>query len=301
MGIKIFLATFNERTLLEYKKLYPDSEVNVLLSYGTRSNDYYRMMTTNRNHISGLILDSGAFSKNFSNSQKDITLQGFITYCKHFGKHFDYIFNYDEDFNMDGFETNLMNMRKLEKAGIKVVPVVHDYIGSKVREIDYYIKKKYPIISFGYSEHKKKNKHANIAFAVKKIVEAGLKVHLLGLTHPSILGKYPIHYADSSSWGQEAMYGNIIWWNPSRQSEDKTDRVRFIDRNDTTKRWSHHIENYPDRKAFETYLKDEFNFSIIDVYGHNKEYKRQIANVHYFVKAQYEVRKMHLKKGFKMD
>ena len=301
MGIKIFLATFNERALLAYKNLYPNSEVNVLLSYGTRRNDYHRMMTTNRHLISGLILDSGAFSKNFSNSQADITLQGFITYAKHFGKHFDYIFNYDEDFNMDGFETNLMNMQQLEKAGINVVPVVHDYIGERVPEVDYYIKKRYPIISLGYSEHKRKNRDANIKFAVNKIVGAGSKVHLLGLTHPSILGKYPIHYADSSSWGQEAMYGNIIWWNPSKSSEDKTDRVRFIDRSDTTKRWSHHIENYSDRKAFEDYLNNKFNFSLIDVYGHGKEYNRQLANVHYFVKIQDEIRKIHIKKGFEMD
>ena len=301
MGIKIFLATFNERTLLAYKKLHPDSEVNVLLSYGTRSNDYYRMMTTNRNHISGLILDSGAFSKNFSNSQEDITLQGFITYCKHFGKHFDYIFNYDEDFNMDGFETNLMNMRKLERAGIKVVPVVHDYIGEKVHEVDYYIQKKYPIISLGYSEHKRKNRDVNIGIAVRKIVGAGLKVHLLGLTHPSILGKYPIHYADSSSWAQYGMYGNIAWWNPTKNSTDKTDVVRFIDRSDTHTKWTHHIENYPDKKAFEQYLKNDLNLSFVDVYGHRKDYNRQLVNVHYFVKIQDEVRKMHISRGFKMD
>jgi hypothetical protein len=301
MGIKIFFATFNEKILLEYRKLFPDSEVNALLSYGTRSKDYHRMMTTNRHLISDLILDSGAFSKNFSKSTEEITLRGFITYAKYFGNHFNYIFNYDEDFNMDGFETNLLNMRKLEKAGIKVVPVVHDYIGQKVREVDYYIKKKYPIIALGFSDHKKKNKLANIGSAVNKIVGAGLKVHLLGLTPPSILGKFPIHYADSSSWAQYGMYGNIAWWNPNKNSMDKTDVVRFIDRSDTHIKWNKHIENYPDRKDFEKYLKDVLKLSIVDVYGHRKDYNRQIANIHYFVKAQDKVRQMHIKKGFKMD
>lgn len=177
MGIKIFLASFNKKVLMAYKKNHPNSEVNVLLSFGTRHNDYMDMMTTNKQFISGLILDSGAFSKNFSHSQEDITLPGFISYCKHFGKHFDYIFNYDEDFRMDGFETNLLNMRKIEKAGIKVVPVVHDYISAIVPEVEYYIKKKYPIISLGYSEHKRKNREANIQLAVSKITGAGLKVH----------------------------------------------------------------------------------------------------------------------------
>ena len=301
MGIKVFLASFNKRVLMAYKKKYPNSEVNVLLSFGTRHNDYMDMLTRNRNLISSLILDSGAFSKNFSNSQEEISLPGFISYCKHFGKYFDYIFNYDQDFSMDGFETNLLNMRKIEKAGIKVVPVAHDYIGAKVPEVEYYIKKKYPIISLGYSDHKKKNAIANITSAVSKITGAGLKVHLLGFTSPSILGQLPVHYCDSSSWAQEGMYGNIVWWNPQKKGQNKTDRIRFLDKENTHKKWKQHIGNYQYRKDFEKYLKDELNFTMIDVYGHDKEFSRQIANVHYFIRIQEEIRKMHKKQGFQVD
>lgn len=302
MSIKLFLASFNEKCLLEYKKRYPASEVNVLISFGTRHNDYLRLMTTSRHLMSGLILDSGAFSKNFSNSTEYITLPGFIAYCKHLAKYFDFVFNYDEDFQMDGFETNQINSQKIKKAGIETVPVVHDYIGAKVPEIDYYIKKTYPIIALGYSYHKKKNAIANITSAVSKITGAGHKVHLLGYTSPSVLGKLPVHYCDSSSWAQEGMYGNILWWNPKKKGENKTDRVRFLDKEDTHKKWpNHHIGSYKYRKDFEKYLMDELELSMIDLYGHKKEFLRQIANVHYFVGIQEEIRKMHKVRGFKMD
>ena len=299
MSFKLYLASFNKKTLLEYKRLYPESEVNVLLSYGTRHNDYFDMLSTERRKIGSIILDSGAFSKNFSRSTEHITLPGFIAYCKHLGQYFDFIFNYDEDFNMDGFETNLKNMKKLEKEGINVVPVAHDYISAKVPEIEYYIRRKDPIIALGYSDHKRTNKWNNIKKAVMKIVNAGLNVHLLGFTSASIVGKLPVKYCDSSSWAQEGMYGNILWWNPYKTGENKTDRIRFLDKENTHVKWKHHIGNYKWKKEFEQYLKDELEMSKIDVYGHNKEFKRQIANVHYFVKLQSKIRKMHKRKGFK--
>jgi hypothetical protein len=91
-----------------------------------------------------MALDSGAFTKNFANNDiaKNITLHGFINFCKRVKGRFELIFNFDENFQMDGFETNLRNMLEIEKAGIKVVPVAHDYIDEVVPEIDYYLEKK---------------------------------------------------------------------------------------------------------------------------------------------------------------
>jgi hypothetical protein len=294
----MYLSSFTETVLNAYKDKRPDSEVNVLLSFGTKSGDYPNMRKSPK--INSMALDSGAFTKNFANAAatENITLDGFIAYCKWIKDRFELIFNYDENFNLGGFETNTRNMMKIEAAGISVVPVVHDYIGQVFNEIDFYLRKKYPIIALGSSVHKKSNRFNNIKTAVDKIVSGGSKVHLLGLTSPDILGVLPIHYSDATSWTQEGMFGNVIWWNPYKNGINKTDRVRFLDRENSDKIHSEHIENYPYRKYFEKYLWDELQLEILDIYGHEKNRNRQIANVHHFVKLQDIVRQMHIKNGF---
>lgn len=144
-------------------------------------------------------------------------------------------------------------------------------------------------------------KKQNITTAVNKIVQPGLQVHLLGVTDVNILKDLPVHYCDSSSWAQEALFGNIVWWNPYEQEEDKLNRIRFLDKEDTGKKWDYHIGNYPYRKYFENYLENELQMSLVDVYGHNKEFNRQIANVHFFVKLQDEIRKLHRQKGIVLN
>lgn len=299
-GIKIYLSSFYEKVLLKYKELRPEAEMNVLLSYGTRTPDYHNIISKHKHLISSLILDSGAFTKNNANNRiaDKISLEGFITFCsiKKIRDSFDFIFNYDEDFNMDGFGTNYHNMRELNNAGINVVPVAHDYLGVSFDEIGFYINKKYPIIALGYSEHKRKNAQANISQAVNRIYQAGLKVHILGYTSPNVLGNIPVHFCDSSSWTQEGLFGNIIWWNPYKQ--DNSDRIKMLDYENSEVRFNYHIGNYPWRKHFESYLKDELGMTICDVYGHDKDFNRQIANIHYFITIQNKIREMHVKNSF---
>lgn len=305
MGIKIFLSSFTYKALLAYKELYPKSEMNILLSYGTRSPDYYEMINSSRNMINELICDSGAFTKNFASAKTaaKISLDGFISFCKQprVKESFNFFFNYDEDFRVSGFETNLRNMLKMEENGIEVVPVVHDYLGDHFDEIGYYLDSKYPIIALGYSEHKIKNKKENIVNVVNRIVTAGAKVHLLGISSYDILTDIPVHYCDSSSWAQEGKYGCILWWNLNKSCENKTDRIRFLDRDNSHECHKQHIENYSDKESFLKYLNDNLNMTLVDLYGHDKEHNRQLVNVHFFVQLQDELRKAHKQKGFKIN
>ncbi|MBF0230045.1 MAG: hypothetical protein HQK63_10755 [Desulfamplus sp.] len=43
-GINIYLSSFTDKALIAYKALHPESEMNILLSYGTRKNDYKNMV-----------------------------------------------------------------------------------------------------------------------------------------------------------------------------------------------------------------------------------------------------------------
>jgi hypothetical protein len=299
MGIKIFLSSFTLRVLLAYKSLYHNAEMNVLLSFGTRSQDYFDMMFKHRHLISSLICDSGAFTKNFANAKTaaKISLDGFIAFFRQLQiqKTFDFIMNYDEIFNLYGFETNLRNMWKIESYGIPVVPVIHNYLRKPFDEIGYFIQKGYPLIALGYSKHKIENGKKNIKQAVNRIVSAGSKVHLLGISSYDILADNPIHYSDSSSWAQEGLYGNILWWNPNKpgKGENKTDRIRFLDRENSHKRHNRHIGNYPYVEELQVYLKDQLGMTLLDLCGHDKEFNRQLVNVHFFVQLQDRVREAH--------
>ncbi len=302
MGIKIFLSSFDQTTLREYKALNPDSEMNILLSYGTRSPDYYDMIDTNRDETDGLILDSGAYTANFAsaNTYPKIDLDGFISYCKKptVNQSFDFIFNYDEDFNLDGFETNFRNMRIIEDNGIDVVPVAHDYTGEYFDEIGFYLQSGYKLIALGFSVHKQRDKKNNITNAVYRIYYSGARVHLLGISSYDILADIPVHYCDSSSWAQEGRFGNIIWWNPHMTGQNKTDRIRFLDKEDSHDRHAHHIGNYKHLDELEFYLKDQLDMTIADLCGHKKDFNRQLVNVHFFVQLQDRVREAHEQRGF---
>jgi len=301
MGIKIFLSSFTFKILLAYKAIFPKAEMNVLLSFGTRSQDYIDMIFTYRHMINSLICDSGAFTKNFANAMTaaKISLDGFIAFGKQplIQKAFDFIFNYDENFNLDGFETNLRNMLKMKNANFNSVPVVHDYLGVVFDEIEYFVNKGYPLIALGYSKHKMVDGKENIKQAVSKIVKGKSRVHLLGISSYDILAENPIHYSDSSSWAQEGLYGCTIWWNPCKQGENKTDRIRFLDRENSHKRHTHHIGNYEYIDEFQRYLKDQLGMTLLDLCGHDKEFNRQLVNVHFFVQLQDRVREAHKQKG----
>jgi len=300
MGIKIFLSSFTLRVLLAYKNLYQKAEMNVLLSYGTRSQDYYDMIFTFHHLINSLICDSGAFTKNFANAMTaaKISLEGFISFFKQpqIQKKFDIIMNYDEIFEMNGFETNLRNMWKIEDKKIPCAPVIHDYLGVVFDEIGYFLEKEYPLIALGYSEHKMVDGKNNIQYAVNRIVNAGSKVHLLGISSYDILAENPIHYCDSSSWAQEGIFGCIIWWNPNKPGENKTDRIRFLDRENSHLRHTRHIGNYEYVEEFQNYLKDQLGMKLLDLCGHDKEFNRQLVNVHFFVQLQDRVREAHKRK-----
>lgn len=191
MDIKIYLSSFSFDVLKEYRAMFNDSEINVLLSYGTTNSDYYDMIVKNRNLISSLILDSGAFSLNNieGGDGKPITFEGFIEYCKAFNDKFDFIFNFDSDFSLGGYENNYKNQLKLEQNGINVIPVVHDYLGEETPELDDYLQK-YELLSLGKSKHK--DNKSDLKKTVIKIKQSGKKVHLLGVNAYNRLKDLPV-------------------------------------------------------------------------------------------------------------
>ena len=296
MGLKIYLSSFKLDILLAYKEMYPKSEVNVLISYAMRNNDFYDLIRTHRDKMSSLILDSGAFTKNSAKNREFadlIDIRGFKAFCLAGNNKdcFDFIFNFDEDFTDHGFEINYYNQLELMDSGIEVVPVVHDYLG-ETPEMDVYIQERYPIIALGYS---KKNKTVNnIIAASKKIKDAGLKVHLLGKSSYSELKKFKyIDFNDSSNWVQATRFGYIYYWNKYRPEGKEEDTIRFKDDEYLINDGMPYFEEYVNRQELETYLKDELDITYEKLYGHNSNFYRELVNTHYYINLQDHLRKIN--------
>lgn len=298
MQIKIYLSSFDLNVLKVYKEIFPNSELNVLISYGTVNSDYYDLIVTSRDKINSLILDSGAFTYNFASSEAraKIDLDGFKNYCLEFQSQFDFIFNFDSNFTESGHIENCRNQKILEDAGVtKLVPVVHDYKGKYSDEIGEFIEN-YDIISLGSSVFKKDKKIVNEI--VRRIKDAGKKVHLLGVSAYNQIKDLPIDYNDSSNWAQAQKFGYINYWN-NKKSKNPEEKLRFRDREkDSDTNQLIYFEDYKNKNDVESYLKETLNISYTDLYGHYSTLTRQIINTNYYVKLQDYVREAHEKNGF---
>ncbi|MYL84057.1 hypothetical protein GTA51_13055 [Desulfovibrio aerotolerans] len=299
MSIKIYLSSFDLNVLLKYKEMRPEAELNVLLSYGTVKGDYYDMIVTHRDKINSLILDSGAFTYNYAKEslREKIDLDGFACYCQTFNNQFDFIFNFDKNFKATGYDDNCKCQKQLEEKGIKnLVPVVHDYRGLNTDEVGEYLKN-YEIISLGMSEDKKDD--FVVGGIVKRIKDAGKKVHLLGVSSYNRLKDLPIDYNDSSNWAQAQKFGYVYFWNYPYNPDKAEIMLRFRDSEpDREDNKLIYFEDYDYRPEVEQYIKNELSITYRDLYGHNATFCRQLVNTHYFVTLQDHVRAAHKANGF---
>jgi hypothetical protein len=197
-------------------------------------------------------------------------------------------------FEPGGFVKNHENLVELEKAGIDALPVIHDYTGQKFDEIGYYLNNRYDLIALGYEANKRKK----LAQAVKHITSKGCKVHVLGITSFNTLKDLPVHFCDSSNWTQAVGYGYIYYWNDADTTrnplkDDMTDTIRFNDSDDQAIKPSYYHHNYPFKNDLDRYLKENFGFTWVDLYGEKKHLCREIINIHYHTILQDKLREYH--------
>jgi hypothetical protein len=133
--MKFFQASMYLNVLLNYNTLFPDDRLNVLLSIAHNEGERKEFVFTYRNMINELICDSGAWSVYQGNS--DLTLSAVITFLQRYGDCFDRYYSFDTDFSNRGFSNNITNHRAMEKAGLKTVPVIHNFCTD---EIEFYVK-----------------------------------------------------------------------------------------------------------------------------------------------------------------
>ena len=134
--MKIYVADLSLDLILKYAQLFPERKINVLRSFGNLGKDERGICITHRDKINSLILDSGTYTLNFAkNPGLNISVDTYEAYLLAFGQDYDLYFNFDSDFSKNGFTTNNEHQRRLERAGLNPVPVIHDIYGD---EVEYY-------------------------------------------------------------------------------------------------------------------------------------------------------------------
>ena len=107
-----------------------------------------------------------------------------------------------------------------------------------------------------------------------------------------------MYSVDSSSWGTQGKFGNIVYWNPESEKVDKTEEIYVGGYYHPDKPAMHDFVTYWCRRQFEEYLQDTFNFTHQDLLGDDGYYNMQVVNMHYYVELEKKITAEHRKKGF---
>jgi hypothetical protein len=292
--MKIYLSSLWLAILKKYIELFPDSRINVLVSFAALNYDVAMFCKRYRSKIGGLILDSGTWTiNNALSGTEHITVERYIAYLRVAAKYFDFYFNYDENFNADGFEENYINQLKIEANGFCPVPVLHDIEGD---EIQTYINRGYSRVALGSRQIKSRK----VLEEVMRCFEGtGIKIHLFGNTKFDLLAHAPIHSCDTAMWARQGGWGNVRYWNPHKEGEDKTDRIyleEYIKENDEEEAIS--FSTYEYRREFEEYLWNTFKLEYDDLIGRDRSVNKMLVNTHYFVQLEKIITDIHRRKGF---
>jgi hypothetical protein len=294
--MRIYNSSMSITVLKKYKKLFPDSKINVLRSFAIRDDDVVMLCKRFRPHIGGLILDSGTWTLNQASSETDhITVEKYMAYLSVAAKYFDFYFNFDSSFDPDGFDDNYINQLKIEENGLTPVPVVHDIEGD---EIQIYIDRGYSRIALGSRQIKTL---ATLKKVMRRFEGAGIKIHLFGNTKFDLLANAPIHSCDTAMWAREGGWGNIRYWNPHNEGENKSDRIYMEEYIQAGKVDGITFSKYKYRKEFEEYLWNTFNLEYGDLIGSDRAVNKMLVNTHFFVQMEKIITDIHKKKGFNTD
>jgi len=293
----IYNSSLSLDILRKYKELFPDSKINVLRSFAVLDNDVALLCKRLRPYIGGLILDSGTWTLNQAPAAiaANITVEKYIAYLRIAAKYFDFYFNFDSNFEPDGFEENYTNQLKIEASGFSPVPVVHDIEG---KEIQTYIDRDYRRVALGSRQIKTLT---TLEKVMLKFAGTGIKVHLFGQTKFDLLANVPIHSCDTAMWAREGGWGKIRYWNPQKDGENKTDRLYLEEYINTDQADGITLSKYQYRKEFEAFLWDTFKLEYGDLIGKDRAINKALVNLHYFVQLEKIITDIHKKKGFETE
>lgn len=295
--MKIYNSSISVDVVRKYEKFLPGTKINGLRSFGVLDRDVPLLCKRFRHYIGGLIFDSGTWTLNQAPAAiaANITVDKYIAYLRMAAKYFDFYFNFDSNFEPEGFEENYANQLKIESCGFSPVPVVHDIEG---KEIQTYINRNYQRVALGSRQIKTLS---TLQKVMLKFKGTGIKVHLFGQTSFDLLANTPIHSCDTAMWAREGGWGKIRYWNPQKDGANKTDRIYLEEYINTDQADGITFSRYPYRREFEEYLWNTFKLKHDDLIGKDRAINKALVNLHYFVQLEKIISDIHKKKGFETE
>jgi len=290
---KIFQASFFLRVLIPYFALFPEDLPNVLVSLAYNVNEWKTFLKVYRHMIGELIGDSGAWSSDQGTS--DITIDKVIILFKRYGHLMDRYFSFDVNFSNFGFEDNVAMQRKMERAGLKPVPVIHNFF---TKEIEYYVKSgKYDWIALGSSQS---TNFDDFRYAVDKIKRAneGIKIHWFGGSKESWMKEVPVASCDTTSWAKTGSNGNINYYN---EQTGKSEVIYVGGRERKLRESEQHYVTYKFRREVEDYLNKNFNFTYRDLCGYDAKLNMQVINTRFFVEKEKRINQERIRRGIPLE
>jgi hypothetical protein len=261
--------------------------------------------------MSGLVLDSGAYSLNtrgydsyrFSIEADRLTSR-YMAYLLVAQEEYDFVIAMDDRFDPNSLEHNIGRIRAMEKEGICSVPVLHNLQDS---EVSYWIDQGYSCVAIGQVQvlgvESRKN-YNHLFKVVKKFYRNNVKVHLLGMTDIDLIMNVPAYSCDSASWAIHTSVGVVRYWNPANIGDDKTDKIYFP-RHQMEKPRGSAIPyyDYPYLADFKEYIHQCLGMDWYDLFTKKTGYScKQLINILYYMDLEREATKYHEKEmGVKFD
>lgn len=265
---------------------------NVLLSYA-RWQDFDFSLYTHayRKKFGKLMLDSGAYTH--MQGRINIEIHDYTSFLRSCSNLFDYVINLDID--TENEDVRMWNLRKLEKNGVSnILPVVHAPYSGEIEEL-YERGYTYQLLgsTFGSADRQ-------LDYIFNRYFHSGrfpgIMFHKLGTSTYKGLSKYPYRSCDSTYLMRIGGMGNVLYWNPYRESDkngDQTDVIYFggFIRNKLPEAIDYSHYSYLDQ--FRSYLWQNFGFDLTDIHGQDKALNRWIVNAKYMVDLETRITQLH--------
>ena len=293
--MKVFLAAPTIELLRVFNALVPHYKPNVLLTFSSKHYNDLKFLpyTKEHRHLMGdLILDCGAYTLHDKfpdpmqrKTEAEKLFKAYVTYLKRAQDQFDFVFSMDDRFDLDSLEHNLGRLYEMEEAGLNPVPVIHNIFDQT--ELNHFIDEGYKRVAIGQCKGRKELD--NLAPAVNAFHEAGVKVHLFGMTDPKLIRHVKADTCDSKSWLKYATVGQIKFWNHERDKMDKTDMLYFPRvQGDHPKSKGTNVYEYDHLETFKVHLEEILGMELKYLPGDKKRSLlcRQIVNMYYYMELE---------------
>ena len=293
--MRLYHASLFLQILKKHFELFGEP-VNVLVSLAYNEKERAWFLIDCRHMIDSLIADSGAWS--VAKGTSSLSEGDVISHFQLWGCKYDRYFNFDTDFSTQGFPNNYANQIRMERAGLKPVPVIHNFFDD---EIDFYVQSgTYDWLALGSSQS---TNFDDLRYAVDRIKRGNpnIKVHWFGGSRYDWLVRLPIASCDTSSWGKTGAYGYINFWNPYESEVDKSHRIYVGDRIKAPGEEKYEYAIYPWKKELDQYLWDTFKYQPSDLYGTDQYFTMQVINTRFYVELERRINAERTRRGVPLE